>query len=143
MPYLTEAEFIERFGNAEAVRLTDEAHTGTVDAAKLDAALADASETADTYLAVRYGVPLATAPAAVKQIVADLTRERLYKDRPTPQVTANADRARSMLRDFAAGRATLLLGDVVADEIATQAPVVGSAGYGPTFTREAMDRFTG
>lgn len=108
--YLTGEEYVDRFGYEETVRLTDETRSGTIDGPAIMAALADASQLADSYVAVRYNLPLPIpVPEVLKQVVADLARERLHKTKPTPMVTANADRARSTLRDIAGGRATLVL----------------------------------
>lgn len=105
--YLTGEEYALRFGTAEAVRLTDETRSGVADSAKLEAAIGDASDFADGYIATRYTLPLLAAPRVVKSIVAALAREALHKTKPTPEVTAAADRARTQLRDIAAGRMTL------------------------------------
>lgn len=114
--YLTGEEYVERFGFEETVRLTDEERKGTIDGPALMAALSDASQFADSYVAVRYPLPLAEPiPEVLKQVVADLARERLHKTKPTPMVSDNANRARSTLRDISQGRATLVLeaGEVV------------------------------
>lgn len=105
--YLTGDEYVQRFGVEETVRLTDQDRKGVVDKARLTAALKDATDTVEAYLGVRYDLPLTPVPPLVKGLVAALAREKLHAQRPTAQVTAEGDRARSMLRDLSAGRMTL------------------------------------
>lgn len=141
-PYLSADEYVLRYGKEEAVRLTDEARTGVVDKGKLDAALFDATELTESFLGTRYQLPLASVPPIIQGIVADLARERLHGARPLPQVTANADRARQMLRDLSAGRMVL--------QIATGETVDAKEGGGPAtapglpgrvFDAETLARF--
>lgn len=105
--YLTAEEYVERFGTAETVRLTDENRTNTVDAAKLEAAIGDATDMADGYIGTLYTTPLLGVPRVVKSIVAALARELLHKTKPTPEVKERADQSRQQLRDIASGRMTL------------------------------------
>jgi phage gp36-like protein len=105
--YLTAEEYVARFGEEETVRLTDKDRKQVVDKATLLAALKDATDLVESYLGVRYTLPLSPVPPLVKGLVAALAREKLHSQRPTPQVTAEADRARSMLKDLSAGRMTL------------------------------------
>lgn len=117
--YLTADEYVDRYGFAETVRITDEDQTRTVDKRKLEAAIKDATEIADAYIGTRYTTPLVDTPRIVKSIIGALARELLHKSRPTPEVVAAADRARGQLKDIAAGRMTLPVeqGDAV--------PVIG------------------
>lgn len=114
--YLTGEEYVAEFGREETVRITDESRSGTIDAGKLARALNNATAFVDGYIATRYTVPLASVPAAIKGIVAALAREELHKTRPTLAVTEAADRARSQLKDYSAGRAVLLLPTAVEPE---------------------------
>jgi phage gp36-like protein len=124
--YLTADEYVERYGFAETVRITDEDKTGTVDKAKLETALKDVTDEADAYIGTRYTTPLVATPRVVKSIVGALVRERLHKSRPTPEVTAAAERARQQLRDIASGRMTLPV------EQGDAAPVIGGNNYATT-----------
>ncbi len=117
--YLTGEEFVQRYGTAEAIRLTDEVRSGNVDSGKLEAAIGDATDEADAYIGTRYAIPLISPPRVVKSIVAVLAREKLHKTRPTPEVKDAADRARLQLRDISAKRMTLAI------DGGTDAPVDG------------------
>lgn len=151
MPYLSVAAYIARWGMRETTILTAEEPGATEpDEPKVEGAIADAEALANGYIArgrnlhgVPYAVPLADPPGPVLAIVADLARERLHKDRPTPEVTAAADRARAQLRDIAAGRLTLLL-DEPGGPDATSDNLSQSSGDAQPLTlpREALDRFS-
>jgi phage gp36-like protein len=105
--YLTADEYVARYGFAETVRLTDEDQTRVVNTVTLEAALRDATEIADAYIGTRYTIPLTDVPRVVSSIVGALAREALHKSRPTPEVTAAADRARSQLKDISSGKMVL------------------------------------
>jgi phage gp36-like protein len=106
--YLSFEEFVARVGVDEAVRLTDSLGTGTIDAARLDAALIDAQATVDAYLAVRYAVPVALpAPAPIPALTFDLALARLYTHDLPANVAAKRDQALALLADIAAGKAAL------------------------------------
>lgn len=140
--YLTVNEYLDRFGEAETVRLTDEAKTGDVDTAKVESAISDASEEADAYLGKRYAVPLATPPNLVKSIVAALAREDLYRTRAPDAVKADAERARSQLRDLSRGVMVLPTETGPAETIGGRADSASSGdGTDPIFTTETLAGF--
>lgn len=143
MKYLTRAEYLVRFGEPETIRVTATAAApGAIDVAALDAAIVGAEELADAYLATRYTLPLPDpTPDALRELVADLARERLHKTRPLPAVTENADRARSFLKDLSAGRAALLVVDTPQDATATAAPAWGNSAPAAVFNGSKLDRF--
>lgn len=124
--YLTADSYVERYGVSETVRLTDEDQTRIIDKAKLETALKDATDIADGYIGTRYTTPLVSTPRVVASIVGALARELLHKSRPTPEVTAAADRARSQLRDIASGKMTLPV------EQGDSVPVIGGNRYADT-----------
>lgn len=101
--YLTAEEYVNRYGYAETVRLTDEDKTGKVDGPKIEAALKDAADLADAYIGRRYDTPLVSTPRVVSTIVGALAREILHRARPLPEVVAAADRARQQLKDISSG----------------------------------------
>lgn len=116
MAYATVATLIAMYGEQEVISLTDRAErenaedtAGTVDATVALEALERASSEADTYIAVRYSLPLASAPEALMAVVCDIARFRLTGGETT-ETTPIADRykaAVTWLKDVAAGRAVL------------------------------------
>jgi phage gp36-like protein len=140
--YLTADEYVARFGEEETVRLTDKDRKGQVDAAMLTAALKDATDLVEGYLGVRYPLPLTPVPPLVKGLVATLAREKLHSQRPTPQVTAEADRARSTLKDLSAGRMTLPDTTGVVLETTGIGDLASWASFDAVvFNAEKLDRF--
>lgn len=108
MPYSTQADILNRMTQQELVQLTDDAGTGVVDAAKVDAAIAAADSLIDAYAGARYALPLASSEQ-VRTLSVDLAIFELEKRRRRIRdVTQQArDQALAFLRDVAAGRATL------------------------------------
>jgi phage gp36-like protein len=110
MPYATQAQLIERFGESELIQLTDRADplTGAIVAAVLDAALLDADQEIDSYLRVVRTLPLpAPIPVRLVRVAADVARYHLYDDHAPDEVRTRYEDAIRWLRDVAAGRASL------------------------------------
>lgn len=107
--YYTQADYVDRYGLEEAVRITDTTGSGVPDAGAFDSAIADVSADMDTYLSSRYALPLQPVPRVLKSIAAALVREKLHTQFPTDSVTREADLARKQLRDLATGTARLVL----------------------------------
>ena len=62
--YAIKDDLIKRFGEREIV----------------ETALADAEELINSYVAVKYALPLSTVPAALKRICCDMARYFMYKE---------------------------------------------------------------
>lgn len=77
MPYATKADMVSRFGEGEAIALTDRASLGVIDDVVLDDALAEAAAEIDPYLAPRHKLPLASVPKIVTGFACDIARYRL------------------------------------------------------------------
>jgi phage gp36-like protein len=87
MAYVTDADIQARLGNAAYVQLTDDAGSGSADAAKVAEARLGAEAEVDSYLATRYRVPVdvsgeANLQALLKSVVLDLVTYRLHGRRP-------------------------------------------------------------
>lgn len=102
MLYATRIDLESRFSTDEVTVLEQTVGTGGV-----ERALQDAAEEADSYVAVRYTVPLPSVPAPLKVAVCDIARFRLYKDRPTEEVKYRYEQAIKWLKALARGEATL------------------------------------
>ncbi|WP_336973424.1 phage protein Gp36 family protein [Sphingobium aromaticiconvertens] len=76
-PYLSIAEFVERFTLQEVVRMADPVGHGRIDRGLLVGALINAQAVADAHVAGRYTVPLVDVPFIIKKIVGDLARAEL------------------------------------------------------------------
>lgn len=103
MAYMTADEYLDRYGEAETTRLTDEDRTGSYDSGKLEDALSDAQDEADAYIGKRYAIPLDAPPRFVKSIVGAIARLLLHKTIAPQPVKDDAELARSQLKDIARG----------------------------------------
>ena len=139
--YATQQDLIDRFGQEELVELTDRADppAGLVDATVVARALADADAVIDGYVGARYDLPLASTPALLANLAADIARYKLYDEAPPEAVENRHKNALAMLRDIAAGRAKL--------DIAGEEPAGSTAGEPQIdapdrlFTRDTMGGF--
>lgn len=106
-PYLSIGDFVRRYGLDEVVKMTDGTGAGRIDRDLLTGALSDAQAIVDAHLAGRYQLPLATVPAMIALIVADLARARLYP-RGAPEGVADAAKAAERrLERYQSGAMTL------------------------------------
>lgn len=144
MAYITQAEYLARYGNAETIRITDETRSGQVDTGKLSSAIVDASDIIDAYLGKFYRLPLAETPALVRHAAGALAREILHTTRPLDAVTAEADRVRKQLELIAKGTLTLPLplSGVAPIEVGSGGSATSGDGSAPVFTDNALSGFT-
>lgn len=105
MPYSSLQLMSDRYGERTLVALTDRTYpaTGALDLAVVTRALADADAMIDGYLAVRYGLPLASVPALIENIAGSIAIYNLHVAAPDPKVQADYDQALRTLRDVSRG----------------------------------------
>ena len=141
MPYATQQDLERRYGAAELVQLTDrqDPGDGAPDAAVIETALADADALIDSYLAVRYALPLAAPPARLTQAAAVLAWYLLHRDRAPEEVRIAYDRELRWLQHVAEGKAELIGPD--GDHPPTQGGSVQVCAPGRTFSRETLRGF--
>lgn len=77
-PYVSIADFVERFTLDEVVRMTDADGSGRIDRAFLTRKLADAQAEVEAHLVGRYQLPLQVVPPIVALVIGDLARAKLY-----------------------------------------------------------------
>lgn len=85
MPYATQADLETRFGSEVIAQRSDRINGSVIDAAVVSKALADADAEIDSYLAVRYQLPLAATPAVLVRVASDVALYRLYAPDPAPE----------------------------------------------------------
>jgi phage gp36-like protein len=124
--YATQTDLVDRFGSAEILQLTDRSGGNLIDTTVLGRALADADAEIDAYLAARYELPLATVPAIVVRLAADIARYRLWDDRASVEVRARYDDAVRVLARIADGDVSLGL-----PAASAPAPATGVAWSAP------------
>lgn len=131
MAYATIADMIDRFGEAEMIRLStaDGVDLVAVNNEPIERALDDASALIDTYLRRRYRMPLTVAPSEVRRACCILGRYDLStggQRNPSDQVKDGQQQTISWLKAIAAGTVHLDL-----DEVA-----VGDQSYAQSTARE-------
>ena len=107
MPYATSDDFIARFGEREAISLTDFNSLGAVDIGVLGTALEDASSIVDTYVGGRYSVPLIYVPPMICNAVCNIARFQLCSTEGSEAVKALYEKTIGLLKDVSAGRSDL------------------------------------
>lgn len=145
MNYTTIDDLEARMGTTVYVQLTDDAGTGSGDTAKAAAALAAAEAEVDSYLAVRFAVPVEVAGEAeraeiLKAVTLDLAEYRLHARRPpvTEAVVRKRAEAVRWLERVASGAVQLPGGSVPAART-SGGTVARVRGAQRVFTRDSME----
>ena len=107
MAYATQQEMSDRVGADDLALVADREGDGALDTAAITGALDDATAEIDSYLAARYGLPLAEVPATVKRVCIDMAMYHLSGNKTTEEVEKRYQRAVAWLRDVSKGLATL------------------------------------
>ena len=107
MTYATQSDLVERFGADELVQLTNRLGGQSIDAVVLGRALLDADAEIDGYLATRYTLPLASTPAVLVRLAADLARYQLCGDKVPDSVRQRYVDAVAVLKRLATGEVQL------------------------------------
>lgn len=109
MPYATQQDLVDRFGEEELVQLTDRQvpPAGTVDGTVIGKALADADALIDGYLAARYAIPITPSPPLLVKLAADVARYFLHGKSATETVRQAYEDALKVLQEIARGLAVV------------------------------------
>ncbi|WP_287906518.1 DUF1320 domain-containing protein [Acinetobacter sp.] len=99
--YATEEDMIKRFGN-EVETLKSMLPEGAI-----AEALQDATEEIDSYVAVKYTLPLPSIPSTLQRIACNIARYRLYFQQPTDEVENRYKAEIDYLKRIADGKAML------------------------------------
>lgn len=148
--YISQSDLTPAYvSSAELVDLTnDDPTASTVNTTRLNAVILEAEAEVDSYLAVRYELPLPATPAIVAALAARLTRYRLYANRPVGAeefLEKDRQNAVALLKRIAEGKAGLGLtaggADVGASRLSsTRVRVSGDATAAkPVFGRGSLD----
>ena len=101
--YASREDLVARFGvheieNLEAMQTMSNA---------IENALQDAAEEIDSYVAVKYELPLPSIPSTLKRVVCNIARYRLYFQQPTEEVDNRYKADIDFLKRVADGKAVL------------------------------------
>lgn len=105
--YCTQADLETRYGADEVLQLADRDGDGVADTGVIEAAIADAGNEIDGYLAGVASLPLASVPPLLARLACDLARFGLWRDGASERVRQGAQDARAALADIARGRIRL------------------------------------
>jgi len=111
MPYCTEQDMVDRYGDSEMIQLTDRDDLGIIDSSLVTMSIENASAVMDGYIGSRYALPLINPPRVLELYCADIARYHLYDDRVTEAVERNHVTAMSFLKQVSEGRVKLGLSD--------------------------------
>jgi len=101
--YATRNDLEARFGEGELQQLEIMQTVGN----SIEEALQDASEEIDSYIAVKYVLPLPSTPSTLKRIACNIARYRLYFQQPTEEIENRYKEEIDFLKRIADGKATL------------------------------------
>ncbi len=109
MVYCTQAEVELRIGREELIALADLDEDGTADAATVAEAIQDADGHLNSYLAVKFTVPIAPVPDVLVKRSTSLAIYflQLRRNSVTEDVQKEFDWIQKWLADLVAGKATL------------------------------------
>ena len=134
MAYVTRSDLVDRFGEDEIAQ-----RESMLPSEAVGKAIADASATADDYLAGRYVVPVAPVPDTLKRLVCDIARYYLYDDKSTDEVLKRYEQAKQELLHISQGKATLACpwGGVAGEPLGDD-PQAGGGEVGYSFPQRQM-----
>jgi phage gp36-like protein len=142
MAYMTADEYLDRYGEQETTRLTDEERTGSYDSGRLEDALSDAQDEADAYIGKRYTIPLDAPPRFVKSIVGAIARLLLHKTIAPQPVRDDAAEARARLKDISRGLMSIPAATgLVVETGGSSLSSTSGDGIDPVFSEESLAGF--
>lgn len=139
--YATRQDLEARFGSGEIANL--EAMQTSVNA--IADVLQDANEEIDSYIAVKYQLPLPSVPSTLKRVACNIARYRLYFQQPTEEVESRYKAEIDFLKRVADGKAVLNILDQsnqVTEEKPINAPAtmpIGTTYKGGVFGDATLD----
>ena len=138
--YISQADLVLRFGEAQIQDLSDRNNTGAIDPAIVAQAITDTCARIDGYLGARYTLPLATLPAAIPTLACDICRY-ILAERPTDEMRNRYEDALAWFGKVAEGKFGLGL-DQNAQEVPPAPAGVPQFTTAPRYlTRERLHDF--
>lgn len=105
MPYATRQDILDREGADALYAAADRDRDGQVDVVAVDRKIGDASAEMDTFLSLRFSLPLAVVPPVLVRLCVDITLYRLSlsADALTKELRQRYEDAVSLLKKMADG----------------------------------------
>lgn len=144
MAYCTQEDLLNQMPESELIELTDDAGAGTIDAAKVAAAIADADSEIDGYLGRQTTVPISPVPPTVRRWSVALAIYNLVLRRGWDMGPDHVRRlayrdAVAAMKEYAAGRLSLGVDDPDTPPSDADKPQMSSAEQ--IFSRDKLAGF--
>lgn len=107
MTYASLADLIERAGETEIRQIADRDRDGAPDTEVIAAALSDADNLVNGYVATKYALPLPAVPDLVRTWAVSIARHVLHRNGAPEHVAADYKEALASLKDLARGQLAL------------------------------------
>lgn len=140
MAYATQSDLEKYFGEIEVLRASDRDGDGSADVDVIAAAITAAEEQIDSYVAVRYNLPLTTVPGTLTRVCCDLA---MYHMSPnslamTEDKETRYGHALKWLEKLAKGTVTLGVEETQEQVEVQDNLTLGSANPNRLFTRAKL-----
>lgn len=137
--YAGKEDLITRFGEREIAAISSN-DGETIDETIVATALSDAEDLINSYVAVKYALPLTTVPAALKRISCDFARYFMYKEVIPEELEKKYEQNLAFLKDIARG--VVSLGDFSTGETPQQSgDVIFSGSSARLFSHKQLKGF--
>jgi phage gp36-like protein len=142
MPYATQQDMVDQYGNDEVLVVADRDNDDTIDAPVVSRALDDATDEINVYIAKKYSLPLPSVPGVLKRLCTDIAFYRLSSNAAsyTEEKRERYKDAIKTLEHIASGKASL--GLPVQQTPASSAGNVEVIAPERQFSRSKMGRLT-
>lgn len=138
MPYATQADLAARFGTQQLLQIADRDGDDVLDAAVVDAALADADAEIDSYIGLRYELPLASTPPRLRDIAIDVAMYKLHPAGTPEDVLQRYRDAVKWLNELSKGNVLI---DVGGEEPAAAPDQAEFVGPERVFSRDTLGNY--
>ena len=143
MAYCTIDDIRDLIDEVKLIRLTDDESAGTVHTGRVEKAIEDAGEEIDSYVGVRYPVPLVPVPEVLRKLAVDIAVYNLYGRLDHVPVN-RADRYKNaliFLEKVAAGKISLGTGDPDGNPPESDGPLAADTNPERVFDRSSLSGF--
>lgn len=144
MAYSTLTDVKKLIPEDTLIQLTDDEGAGVINEARVTEAIAQADSEIDSYLGIRYSVPLSPVPDVVKKLSVDMAIYNLYSRRVEEIPATRADRYKNSIRLLEGiSKGTVSIGEKIEPEEAVSGdqPQVSTSESDRIFTRDKLGGF--
>lgn len=103
MTYATDEDLLERMGETELRQVADHTRSGTADTEVVEAALEDADNLINGYIAAKYATPLPSTPPLIRTWAVSIARYVLHRNGAPEHIEQDYKDAVAALKDVSRG----------------------------------------